>query len=65
LLLPVGDCDGFVQTAERILNHQFVFSPAEQEADGGLVVGVAEEVVHGGAVEIDLADVARLEGAGF
>jgi len=26
---------------------------------------VAQEIVHGGAVEIELADIAGLEGAGF
>jgi hypothetical protein len=65
VLLPVGDGDGLVEAAEGILDDELVFAPAEQEADGGLIVGVAQEIVHGGAVEIELADIAGLEGAGF
>lgn len=30
-----------------------------------MVIRVAEQIVHGGAVEIDLAGIARLEGAGL
>ena len=65
VLLPVGDGDGLVEAAEGLLDDELVFTPTEQEADGWLIVGMAQEVVHGGAVKIELADIAGLEGAGL
>lgn len=63
--LPGGDGDGLVEAAEGVFGDEAVLFPAEQQADGGLVVRVPQEVVHGGEVEIELADVAWREGAGF
>ena len=65
LRLPGGDGDGLVQAAQGLFGDEFVFLPAKQQADRGLVVGVAQEVVHGGEVEIELADIAGGESAGF
>jgi hypothetical protein len=51
--------------AQSILGDEFVLFPAKEQAYGGLVVGMAQEVVHGGKVKIQLTDIARREGAGF
>ena len=63
--LPGRDSDGLVEAAQRILDDKTVFSFAKQEADGGLVIGVAQKVVHGGAVEVDLADITGHKVAGL
>ena len=54
--MPGGDGDRLVQAAQSILGDEFVLFAAKQEADRGLVVRVAQEVVYGGEVEIELAD---------
>ena len=57
--LPGGDGDGLVQAAQGVLGDELVLFPTEQQADGGLVGGMAQEVVHGGEVEIELAERGR------
>jgi hypothetical protein len=52
--LPGGDGDGWAQAAQGILGDEPVLFRTEKQADGGLVVGMAQEVVHGGEVEIEL-----------
>ena len=57
----IGDADGFVDVAQGVLGEDAVFGLAEDQADGWLVGGVAELVIDGGAVEVHLAGVFRLE----
>src|SRR4051794_9594137 len=55
------DADRLLLALEGVFGHQAVFGLAEDEADGGLVVGAAEEVVDGGEIEAHLAGVLGLE----
>ena len=52
-----------VHPAQCVLDHQFLFCFTEDEADGWLISGVLEKVIHRGEVEIHFAGVLRLEGA--
>ena len=45
--------DGGQTASQGILGDEPVLLPAVQQADGGLVVGMAQEVVHGGEVVIE------------
>ncbi len=62
---PIRDGDGLLKAAEGILDEDLVFSLAEEKANRGLVIGVAEQIVHGSAVEVDLSGIAGFEGAGL
>src|SRR4051812_2255854 len=53
--------DRLLLALKGVFGHQAVLGLAEDEADGGLVVGVPEEVVDGGEVEAHLAGVLGLE----
>lgn len=52
-------------TAERILDHFAVLAGAEQHADGGPFVRLSDVTVHGLEIELQLAQVLRLELADF
>ena len=54
--LPVRDAEGLGEVAQGVLYHHVVLALAEQQPDGGRVVGVAHQVVHGGEVPVHLAD---------
>ena len=49
----------------RVFGDESVFTFAEQEADGGLVVGVVDLGLHGAEVETELAGVLGLKRAGL
>lgn len=49
----------------RVFGDEGVFTFAEQEADGGLVVGVFDLGIHGAEVETELAGVLGLKRAGL
>src|SRR3954447_1343101 len=53
--------DRLLLALKGVFGHQAVLGLAEDEADGGLVVGMPEEVVDGGEVEAHLAGVLGLE----
>ena len=57
-----GHADGFVAVPQGVFCDDGVFAFAEQEADGGLVVGVLDLGIHGAEVEAELAGVLGLEG---
>ena len=59
--MEVGDAEGFGEVAQGVLDDNPVFGLAEQDADGGLIGGVAQQFVHGGEVEVRLAGIGRLE----
>jgi len=50
---------------QGVFGDDSVFTFAEQEADGGLVVREFDLGIHGAEVETEFADVLGLEGAGF
>jgi len=52
-----GDADRALEALECVLGYQAALGLAEDQADGGLVVGMAEVVVHGGEVEAHLTRV--------
>ena len=54
--LPVGDAQGLGEVAQGVLHDHPVLALAEQQADGGRVVGVAHQVVHGREVQVHVAD---------
>ena len=54
--LPVRDAQGLGEVAQGVFHDHAVLALAEQQADGGGVVGVAHQVVHGGEVQVHLAD---------
>ena len=54
--LPVRDAEGLGEVAQGVLHDHPVLALAEQQADGGRVVGVAHQVVDGGEVQVHLAD---------
>src|SRR5437763_614994 len=59
---PVArDADRLLLALEGVFGHQAMLGLAEDEADGGLIVGVAEKIVDGGEVEAHLAGVLGLE----
>lgn len=57
----VGEADGLVDVPQGILSEDAILGLAEDEADGGCVVFVAHEVVHGGAIEIHFTGILGLE----
>src|SRR3954466_1982046 len=59
--LPAGNTDRLLQVAQRILDDDPVLRAA-QKADGRVVVGMAQEVVHRGEIDVDPADECRIEG---
>ena len=63
--LVFGHADGLVDAREGILGDESVLGAAEEQADGGLVVGSLDLGIHGAEVEIQLASVFRLEGHGL
>ena len=63
--LPLGDGDRLVEAAQGVFGDKAVLFPAQQKPDGRLVVRVAQEIVYGGEVEIELADIAGSKVAGF
>ena len=54
--------DGFADAGERVFGDEGVAGLAEEQADGGIVIGCLDLGVHGGEVEVELVGVARLEG---
>ena len=57
----VGNTDGFIDVAQGIFREDAVLRLAQDEADGGRVLWVAELVIDHRAVEIHLAGVFGLE----
>lgn len=60
-----GDSHGGCSVAQGILDDESLFRFAEDEADGGLIAGVLDDVIDGGQVKIHLAGVFGFERAGF
>jgi len=63
--LVFGYADGVGAVPQGVFGDDSVFTFAEQEADGGLVVRMFDLGIHGAEVETKFADVLGLEGAGF
>ena len=59
--LVFRDSDGLVHVPEGVLGHHLVLAPAEQQPDGGGVVSVPKQVVHGRQVEVQLPGKLGLE----
>ena len=57
--------DGFADAGERVFGDEVVAGLAEEQADGGVVIGCLDLGVHGGEVEVELAGVAGFEGVGL
>src|SRR5579871_4397350 len=53
------DSDGFVDVAQSILRHYFVFRSAKDNADGGTVVRMPQLSIHCREVEVHLTCVLR------
>lgn len=60
-----ADADGFAHILERVLGHQVVLAFAEEKSDGGGVLRLFHESVHGGEIEVQLSGVLRLKCSGF
>ncbi len=58
----MGDADGLAKIAQGIFDGDLVALAAEEQADGGLIVGVLHPVVHGGEIEIHFPGEFGLEG---
>ena len=57
--------DGFADAGERVFGDEGVAGLAEEQADGGVVIGCLDLGVHGGEVEVELAGVPGFEGVGL
>lgn len=60
-----GDADGFGHVPQGVLGDDLVARLAQDQADGWLIVRVAEQVVHSREIEIHLAGVLGFEGLGL
>src|SRR6266550_1511183 len=56
--------DWFTGVPQGVFSNERVLRFAEQEADAGLVVGVTENVIDNGEVEVHLPCILRLEWSG-
>ena len=56
-----GDAHGRRVVPERVLRHDAVLGFAEDEADARTVIGMAQDIVNGGQVEIHFPGVLGLE----
>ena len=56
-----GDADGLGHVAQGVLGDEAFAAAADDQSDARLVVRVAEEVVDGGEVEVELAGVFGFE----
>jgi len=54
-----------IDVANGILHHHFVLAFAEQNADGWVIRGVAQLVIHNGKIKVELASILWLERRGF
>jgi hypothetical protein len=63
--VTAAEADGLVAVSQGIFGDDGVFTFAEQESNGGLVVGVLKLGIHGAEVEAQFAGMLRLEGAGL
>ncbi len=58
----VGEADGFLDVAQAVFGEDAVFGLTEDQADGGGVLRVSQQVIiDGGAVEVHLAGMLGLE----
>ena len=57
----VGEADGFLDVAQAVFSENAVLGLTEDQADGGGVLPVAQQVIDGGAVEVHLAGILGLE----
>jgi hypothetical protein len=60
-LTPMASAD----ITQRVLHIQFVLVFAQDQANGRLVVCGTQLIVHGGQIEIEFADVLRLNPPAF
>src|SRR5690242_10051225 len=56
-----GDAERRVHIARRIFSDGAAARAAEDDADAGLVVGMAEQIIHGGEIKVHLAGEFGLE----
>src|SRR5436309_6647902 len=65
LRLPSGDSDWALQVPQGVLDDDTVLLAAQEQADGGLISGMAQHVVDGGEIEVQLAHEGRIERDGL
>ena len=66
MLFPIGrDADGLLDILESILNHRAFAALAHQQPDGRIIPLRAQDAVHDGQIEVQLAGILRLEGPNF
>lgn len=61
----LSDAQRLGHVAQRVFRDDAVLFLAQDQADAGFVIGVAQQIIYGGKLEVHLAGVLRLERAPF